>query len=283
MSYGSHFAKRVLALAALALIAFTVSWLDPLRGTAAHTVDIWFFDIGQGDATLIQSGSTQILIDGGPSGVVIEKLGRVMPFWDQTIEYVFLTHPHADHVTGLVALSEYYDFGEVYTSAQEYDSQVYQVFLDTFDPRFLQSGDLISPSGAISLSVLWPDHVDSRRYDDPNAGSVVLLASIYDTDILLPADAGVDEEGRFISSVSDIDILKVGHHGSYTSTSRALLETSSPEHGIISAGEQNRFGHPHEVVLSRLAEFGVRVWRTDYSDIRARIKESSYILEGFLL
>lgn len=284
MSHYHHLFTRAATGAAVIAVAFLVVWLDPMRGTPASAVDIWFFDIGQGDAALIQTGSTQILIDGGPTGKLVEKIGRVVPFWDQYIEYTFMSHPHADHYVGFLPLAEHYDLGEVYVAPQEYASQTYQVFVDTHEERVLMAGDELELASNITARILSPHHEDLRSYEDPNDGSVIMLLDMYGTKILFTGDAGIEQEKEILAELGDIDVLKVGHHGSYTSTSRELLEVTQPEEAVMSLGFENEYNHPHAVILNRLQEFGARIWRTDQDgDVRVRITPEKYTIHNFWL
>jgi competence protein ComEC len=284
MSIARHVSQRSLAILFATVLAFIVVVLDPLRGTSANQVDVWFFDIGQGDAALIQSGSTQIIIDGGPTGTLVEKVGRVMPFWDSTIEYTFVSHPHEDHFIGLLSLGKHYNMEQVFVAPQMYGSQSWQVFIDSHEEKVFSSGAEFQITPEITAQVIWPEDSEVKEYEDPNDGSLVILFTIYGKKVLFTGDAGVDQEAEYIKDLGDIDILKVGHHGSYTSTSRALLETAQPEDAIISCGADNDYGHPHNVTLNRLEEFGITTWRTDLQgDIRARIDESGYEMGTFAL
>lgn len=276
--------QRATVVAILIGMTFLVTWVDPVRGGNANTVDVWFFDIGQGDAVLIQSGSTQIMIDGGPTGSLTEKVGRVMPFWDNVIEYTFVSHPHEDHFIGFLPLAQHYDMDHIYVAPQIYASQSWQVFLDTHDEEVLMAGDEIHISEDISVQVIWPEHRDVRTYEDANDGSLVLIVNIQGKKILFTGDAGVEQEKEFLEMVGDVDVLKVGHHGSYTSTSPALLDVIDAEQAIISCGQDNSYGHPNAVVVNRLNEANIETWRTDQDgDIRMQIRQGIYHISSFSL
>lgn len=284
MRHFEHLLKRAATTLGVVLLACAVVWLDPVRGTQQQAVDIWFFDIGQGDSALIQSGKTQILIDGGPNTSLTGKLGRVMPFWDHTIEYTFVSHPHEDHFVGLLPLKNHYNLLQTFAAPQVYASQSWQVFTDRYRPAIAAAGDEFELAPNIHAQVLAPAHRNPQQYEDPNDGSLIILFTIYDKKILFTGDAGVEQEKAILDVIGDIDVLKAGHHGSYTSTSRELLESSTPEYAIISCGLENSYGHPHESTLNRLKEFGVDTWRTDLEgDIRLRISPPGYTVESYEL
>jgi len=237
---------------------------------------VWIFDVGQGDTIFIDAPDRQILIDGGPDGVVIEKLTAVMPFWDREIDLVIDTHPHADHIMGLVHVLDRYQVEEVWTSGLSYETPVHTAFKErTGEALDARAGEVIDLGQGATLTILWPtSQIDDAWLDDPNAGSVVTLLEYGDASILLTGDIGFEEEEALVvgayghTRLRHVDVLKVGHHGSPTSTSRAFLETITPDFAVISSGE-NTYGHPSPVVLDRLRAIGAAIFRTDTSgDIR---------------
>ncbi|MFA6131146.1 MAG: MBL fold metallo-hydrolase [Patescibacteria group bacterium] len=258
-----------IALIAFCLIAFFGQWIVSPTMISNEQVAIWFFDVGQGDAILIQSGSEQILIDGGPSDLILEKLSSVMPFWDRTIELVISTHPHADHLTGLNAVLDRYEVLEVWRPDQPYESDCARNFLDSATVSIVSSPtcEIIGPSR--SLCILWPkESFNGASLEDENDGSLVLLFRDGENEILLTGDTGEEEEVMLAKDLVDVDVLKVGHHGSLQSTSSDFLQKIQPEIAVISVGE-NSYGHPSQMVLDRLISSGAEVLRTDIQkDIR---------------
>jgi competence protein ComEC len=267
--------KTAFQRAGIAILLFmSVIALELLKPSAFFSkdiIDIWFFDIGQGDAMFINARDTQILIDGGPSEEIVRKLDAVLPLWDRRIDAALNTHPHADHVTGINFLSEYYFIDSYYSSGQAYGTHVYKWFLEK-DPKTLRAGD-----DFFGMQVLWPkDHVEGRELDDPNSGSVVLLFEAFGIEVLFAGDIGTEEELELLPDLPDIDILKVGHQGSRTSSHPEFLQAISPEVSIIPVGE-NSYGHPHADVVKRLQAISQNVLRTDIDgDIRVRIYPDRY-------
>lgn len=244
------------AIIAAVLLATSQAW-------PSKAVKIYVFDIGQGDAIFID-GKQQMLIDGGPDAAVLERLSSVMPWWDRSINYVVNTHPHADHLTGLLPVLERYHVDHVLDADEGYNTPEFYEYVKLAGDRrdLVSAGDVIDLGQGLTLKVLWPESTYNQAVlEDPNDGSVVMLLTYGDTSMLLTGDAGIAEENSW--DVGDIDILKVGHHGSDTSTSQELLDRIKPEVGIISVGQPNDYGHPSSFVVDRLIRAGVKVFRTD--------------------
>jgi competence protein ComEC len=263
-------------IASIILVALCAGFLlykENVRGKLFRAGDltVWVFDIGQGDAIFIDGPEKQVLIDGGPDAKVLEKLSAVMMPWNRSIDTVVLTHPHADHVNGLLPVLERYAVTNVYDSGQGYDTAEFKEF-ENLAPRHraIIAGEQIDLGGGATLTALWPESsYDNKEISDPNDGSVVFLLEYGDTTMLLAGDAGVDEEETWTSP--HVDVLKAGHHGSRTSSSEDLLQTITPNAAIISVGAVNDYGLPDEDVQSRFAKSGIIVYRTDiHGDIRVR-------------
>lgn len=241
-------------------------------------VSIWVFDVGQGDSIFVDA-NVQVLIDGGPTDTVIEKLSIVMPFWDRSIDLIVNTHPHADHLTGLISVLRRYQIGEVWVSGQEYETSFSDAFNDSIDALsvMMTAGHSIELDQNVVIKVVWPiTNLEGIHLDDPNDGSIVLLIECFETRILLTGDIGIEEELLIMDQIGDIDVLKVAHQGSATSSHIEFLEVTRPEVAIISVGE-NDYGHPHESVLNRFDQIGTQVYRTDlHGDVRIVCSEYGY-------
>jgi len=234
-----------------------------------------FLDIGQGDAILIQRGSQQVLIDGGPSPQTLTgELGERMPFWDRTIELVVLTHPHADHLSGLVEVLGRYQVEQVLYPDLEYGSSLYDEWEDLIEEKGIastlaQAGQEIDLGEGVTMAVLHPPAtLLEGTGSDTNNNSAVLRLDSGQVSFLLTGDIEWEAEFKLIASGAELTctVLKVGHSGSNTSTSTDFLEAASPQLAVISVGEDNPYGHPYGEVVERLAEsLGVEnVFRTDY-------------------
>lgn len=231
-----------------------------------------FLDIGQGDAILIQKGSTQILIDGGPSSQrELEELGKYVPFWDRKIEAVIATHPDQDHIGGLIGVLKTYEVAEEIDTGARGNSQTYknlkQLVTDKkIDHIKAQRGMNLKIDDKNILSILYPGPDLVNNPNDTNADSVVAKLTMDNgKSILFTGDFPTEEDRRIFSSGVDLsaDILKVAHHGSKYATSDAFLDRVKPEEAVISVGAGNRYGHPAGGVLDRLDKHGILVKRTD--------------------
>lgn len=229
---------------------------------------IAFLDVGQGDSTLLQQGNRQILVDGGPGMTVLRRLGEELPWFDRTIEMVVLTHPEQDHMEGLIHVLKRYKVQLVLMPKETASTPLFEAWIDELRQqkiayRFAEQGQSVT-MGDIKLQVLYPGASDQPT-KSANDLSVVSRIDFHDLSLLLTGDISEKIEKRIIARTSDellnIDLLKIPHHGSKTSTSDELLGVTSPAVATISVGEQNRYGHPHADVLNRLKI--LTVWRTD--------------------
>ena len=243
-----------------------------LWGAVFHldgNLHILFFDIGQGDAIFIETPHHyQILIDGGPSKKLLSKLGGVMWPWDKTIDAILFTHPDADHITGLVYVLENYQVDHIYETGLEGSSQIMQALEKNIKKEpgvhhFIAYPENFMIDG-VSFQVVSPDRTyQNKNSSDANATSIVLKVTYGETSVLLTGDATVENEAVYGSRVGDIDVLKVGHHGSRTSTDPSFLDTITPEIAIISVGKNNHYGHPFPSVLGYLKNRFIQIYRTD--------------------
>jgi len=228
---------------------------------------IYFFNVGQGDAILIKTANNHhILIDGGPDHTIIEQLDTVIPPWQRTLDLVILTHPHADHATGLLAVLEQYHIDQLWYTGTDYSSQTYQTLVQQLSLRqvptqFANQGDSYHLD-SVSLDVLSPI-VEHPVAEDPNETSVVSLLRYHNFSILFTGDATAHNEAVYSSLVPDVDIIKIPHHGSQGSSSAALLSAARPEVGMIMVGASNSFGHPHPDTLAHYQSLGTTLYRTD--------------------
>ena len=261
------------------------------RGAGAGTLEITFLDVGQGDALAIRSPRGRwILVDTGPRGQKYDAGARVvLPYLRRRgvtrIEALVLTHPDLDHIGGAEAVVQSLDVGYVMDPSQATGKDAYLGVLEAASrdgvPWLEARRDVSMTLDGVEVSVLHPDGPTPASYGgtDANATSLVLLVRYGEFEALLTGDAPVDVEEAILNDLpSDLEVLKVGHHGSNTSTSALLLARTSPELAVISVGARNRYGHPHADVVSRIAESGARVLRTDVSgDIVIRARRSGLI------
>lgn len=213
----------------------------------------------------------QVLIDGGPDASVIEKLSEIMPFYDRTIDLAVLTHPHADHLTGLIEVIKRYDVAniletEIIFNSPELDEWRNLVKQEGAEEIDSVAGKTIDIGGGAVLSVIYPFNLPGEvSAADLNDSSVVMILSYGDSKILFEGDAELYTESRLAMAGVNLsaDILKAGHHGSAKSSSALFLEAVKPQVAVIEVGAKNRYGHPSQEVLSRMSENGIKYYRTD--------------------
>ncbi len=245
-------------------------------------------DVGQGDATLITFESTQILIDGGPDLKILDCLGKYIPYWDRTIEAVILTHPQLDHYGGLIEVVGRYEVENLIANSLDSDADAYGQLKKEIMEKGIKvtnpNQDTLVRYGALYLDIVHPSRefiaqnstfLESTSSDrvlgsyttraDPNVFSIVAILSFGDFDGLFTGDITPEAIEEIIKSgqLKDVDFIKIPHHGSKNGLTSSLLEVTSPEISVISAGRNNRYGHPHQETLGLLRERNIQILRTD--------------------
>ena len=264
----SLFKKLMAAVLTALLLSGCVFVPKPTQPTAAIEGDgltVHFLDVGQADCALLECGGEYILIDGGnveDSSFVVSYLQNAGV---EELAAVFCSHAHEDHVGGLPGVLAVYPTGAVYAPTSTYSSGCFDDFVYYTDQQGLSVtipavGDRMS-FGTASVEVLGP----VKSYADTNDTSLVLMVEYGSTRFLFTGDMETGAEADLLDSGADLkaDVLKVGHHGSDTSTSYRFLYEVMPRFAVISVGEGNSYGHPHELPLSRLKDAGAMVYRTD--------------------
>lgn len=242
-----------------------------------HYLTVAFLDVGQGDAIYIEApDGAQILIDGGNGKAVLRGLGSVMPFFDRSIDIVVATHPDEDHIGGLPDVFERYRIGAYVDPGVNDHSATYEAILHAVNEAHIpytvaRRGMRIMLEDGVFLNILFPDR--DLSHADTNTASIVARLTYGSTSFLLTGDSPQMIEQYLVAldgSMLESDVLKLGHHGSRTSSSEIFLRTVQPSLAIISAGKDNRYGHPHKEVLDRLAVLSIPFLST--------IQEGSIIL-----
>ncbi len=256
-----------------ALVITILAWLAVLQ-LPDGKLHVAFLDVGQGDAILITTPSgTQVLIDGGPSpSTLTSALGREMPFWDRSLDLVVMTHPDADHITGLTEVLDRYHVDGWLDNGRPDDDAVYtecqRLLGEARVPRqVIHAGDLMELESGIVLEVLHPPlDLMAGTKSDSNNNSVVLRLAWDRASFLLTGDIEAEAEQYLLQSGQPLSasVLKVAHHGSGGSSTESFLAATNPSYAVISVGADNRFGHPHPAVLERLDQLSnVTTLRTD--------------------
>ncbi len=256
--FGSLFCLNVLA------------WLAVWELSRQRPLEVNFFDIGQGDSIFLQTPERrQILIDGGPDSAVLEKLGKEMPFWDRTIDLVILTHPEHDHISGLIEVLKRYKVKNILWTGILRDTAEYREWKELIQKE--EANIYIAKAGqcvildVTQLCVLYPfESLEGQKFKDSNNTSIVAKLIFGETSFLFTGDVCKSVERKLLGLAEqlDSDVLKVGHHGSKTSTAPEFVEAVSPEVAVVSVGKDNYYGHPHPETIQALE--GTRFFRTDW-------------------
>ena len=265
--------RRILSTSSAALVL--IVW--PLGDRAiAKGVEIHFIDVGQGDAIAIRTPRDRwVLFDTGPASADFNAgERRVLPFlierWVQRLEFLVLTHPHLDHIGGAVPLLDALEVPYLIEPGAVIGGAPYLEVLQSLEGSETQwsparSGTSLSIDG-VRFDFLWPDSQTVDAVEDPNQISAVVRVTYGEFSLMLTGDAGAEVEAILLArhgAALESDVLKLGHHGSHTSSSEAFLDTVDPVLAVVSAGRRNGYGHPSPTVLSALAARDVQVARTD--------------------
>jgi len=255
-------------LAALLTVSHLSIWFAPaVASQNSANVTVHFIDVGQGDSIFIDTSNMDVLIDGGSasaSQTVIDYLNNLNI---TLIHLMIATHAHEDHIGGLVdILNSSITIDEVLVNNQTHTSATYTNFItlaQTHNLTVAQRGQAFTLTETVNLTVINP--VQPLEFSDLNDNSIVVKLQAGDTSFLFTGDAEAPaEQSMLVSSVVSIkcDVLKVGHHGSNTATSQAFLDLVDPSYAIISAGLDNKYGHPHNETMQKLLAKGVTIYGT---------------------
>ncbi|MDO8594063.1 MAG: hypothetical protein Q7R93_00925 [bacterium] len=265
-------------------IAALLVWYAVAAEDRGGKLTVAFLNIGQGDGIFIESPTgTQMMIDGGPGAIVLRELGNVMPFYDRSIDMLVVSNPDKDHMAGFLDVLDSFKVASVIEPGTVGASAEYRALEERIEknpsssetrvlplgkgelPRRIiaRRGQRIDLGGGAYFEVLFPDRDVSGL--DTNNGSIIGKLVYGTTSFLFPGDApeAIEEYLAYVDKENlNVDVLKVGHHGSKTSTSEALLGFASPAMAVISAAKDNSYGHPNQEVLDRLKQFEVEVFGT---------------------
>ncbi len=254
--------RRLLILLTLCTMC-VFSWHIVLAGQQ-HELTVAFLDVGQGDAIFIQSPTgAQVLVDGGKGSAVLSALASVMPFYDRSIDMLIATHPDADHIGGLIEVAQRFSVGEALLYSVASDTPASEAFASALAEQGVPTsralrGERFLIGGGAYIDILFPDREAPGL--ETNTGSVVARLVYGDTSFLLTGDSPKAIEEylvAFDAGALKSDVLKLGHHGSKTSSSPLFLGFASPEYAVVSAGKDNSYGHPSPEVLDELTQFDI--------------------------
>lgn len=253
----------------LFISAFYLLYLDFKSSSGVLTFAM--LDVGQGDALFVESPTgIQVLFDLGPARKIMGPLQRVMSPFDKNIDAIIITNPDADHIGGALEVIKNYKVGMIFEPGTWNDSKAFQNLKQEIEKREIPNvlarrGTRIHIGDGAMIEILFPDRDVSMW--SVNEGSVVARLSYGETSVMLTGDSTMETEKIILNNTipSDLssDILKVGHHGSRSSTSSAFLKEVAPRYALISDGEDNNYGHPHREVLANILSSGAETLRTD--------------------
>jgi len=268
MKFSFKFSKKKFFLVTLIVLAIcnVAIWQKVFALERSDDLLVVFLDVGQGDAIFIEApNGNQVLVDSGPDKSILRELGEVMGFSDRSIDLVIATHPDADHIGGFPDVFDRYEIATVMHPGATSDTATFKEFVNKMhmegsDEIIGRQGMVVDLGSGVTLNILFPD----RDGLDGNEASIVAKLIYGETEFLLTGDAPIATERILLSERIDVksDVLKAGHHGSRTSTSEPFLKAVSSSIVIISAGKDNRYGHPHEEVIDRLNAFGAKIFST---------------------
>ncbi|MEK7080521.1 MAG: ComEC/Rec2 family competence protein [Patescibacteria group bacterium] len=282
--------KYIVGFALVLLSLNFFCWKEVFSLTRNNYLKVNFLDVGQGDSAFIETPEKhQILIDGGPNSKVLEKLQNLMPFFDRTIDLVILTHPESDHMQGLMGVLQRYKVDYVLWTGVARNTSEYQKWVSILDKvknpqkNFLASlsskltivnfdarteviagkaGTKIK-AGNAEIDILYPfENLSGKELKNTSNDTCIVSKLIYGkSSFLFTGDISSKAEKKL--SNAKADVLKIAHHGSKYSTSDIFLEAVKPKIAVISVGAKNTYGHPTPEVLQRLANYDIKVLRTD--------------------
>ena len=232
-----------------------------------ETLNVHFIDVGQGDCSFIElPNGENMLIDAGEKTEAEKVIGYIKQLGAEKIDYLVGTHPHSDHIGGLAKVINEFEIGKMYMPKASNSTRTFENLLDAIEENNVdvytaRAGVLIYEDEKIKIQIIAPV---SSGYESLNNYSAVIKIDYAQTSFLFMGDAEQLSENEIEADV-DCDVLKVGHHGSYTSSSKQFLRRARPELSIISVGKDNDYGHPSKSVLDRLGGIGTEILRTDKS------------------
>lgn len=258
---------NIFLLTFILVLASTVG-VNNIEAVTQKQLKVSFIDVGQGDSELIQSpnGKT-MLIDAGTNDTGINVINYLKQHKIKKIDVLVATHPHEDHIGGMDNVIEDFNVGKIYMPKVTTTTKSFKDVLNAIKKKGLKitipaAGSSISFDNSVKTQVLAPN---SSKYENLNNYSIVIKMTYGEKSFLFEGDAQAESEAEMIKKGYNLrsDVLKVGHHGSESSTSPNFLKKVSPKYAVISCGKNNDYGHPHKITLQKLTAAKVQIFRTD--------------------
>ena len=242
-------------------------------------LEVYFFDVGQGDATLIMQGSSVMLVDGGDNLHAWQLVSDLTYLGIEHLDYVIATHPDMDHIGGMDVVLEHFSCDQILMPECEKDTYSYREVLSVIAEKKIEAvvpkvGDVYT-LGTAEFTILAPE----ESYEEINNNSIVFRLTHGNNSFLFTGDAQRESELAMIREENQLrsDVYKAAHHGSRSSNTELFLLTVRPSYAVISCGEDNEYGHPHSSVLNMLRFMGVKVFRTDEQGTIVAVSDGSNI------
>lgn len=254
-----------LLIVGMLLLAVVFIWQAVYRETSGKTLTVAFLDVGQGDSIYIESPThRQMIIDGGPNGAFLSEIGKLMPWYDRYIDAILITHSDVDHYGGFIDLLKRYRVGLVIESGIAGSSPSYKTLESLIVQKNIKKivarrGQSIELGGGVRFDILFPDRDVAKL--NVNDGSIIGQLVYGSSTIMFTGDApNATEEYVLLLDEARLksDILKAGHHGSKTSASESFISAIASQYAVISAGLDNRYGHPHQETLDLFQKLGIK-------------------------
>ena len=246
-------------------------------GKVSGKLTVHFVDVGQGDCILLVSDNQTMLIDAGNNKDGSEVVKYIKSQGIEKLDYVIGTHPDADHIGGLDNVINAFDIGKVYMPKKQHNTKTFEDVLVAIKNKGLKVtspkvGDTLTLGNAV-VTFLGP----VSSYEDNNNNSIVVKVEHGENSFLMTGDASLDAEVDLLKNKEALqaDVLKVGHHGSHSSTSKKFLEAVKPTYAVISCGVDNSYGHPHKETMNYLNDAGIIIYRTDQDQTICMISDGN--------
>lgn len=256
--------KNLLNSLLVFIMLLNVTPVTAATSSSVSGVKIHYIDVGQGDSILIQANSYNVLIDAGENDNKTYDYLKAQGI--TKLNYIIATHPHADHIGNMAKIINSFSIGAFYSPKVTSSSTVYKNMITAVSNKGLK---ITVPTvnskitlGSATLQFLAPN---SSQYSSTNNYSIVTRLTYGNKAFIFMGDAETLSEGEILAKQLDVsaDVIKVGHHGSSSSTSQRFLEAVNPQYAVISVGEGNSYNHPTDTTLAKLNNFGVNIFRTD--------------------
>lgn len=239
-----------------------------ITGQATGNLEVSYLDVGQGDSAYIRVNDFDILIDAGPRSDADKLIKQLEEKNIDDFEMVIATHPHEDHIGGMVKVFEKYDVEEFYMptvthTTKTFENMVNAVAKEGIKIKTIKEGMTFDLGAGAGIEVYSPMY---ESYEEFNDYSPIMKLTFGEIDLIFTGDAEYHAEQEVVAKYPTnlkAEVLKFGHHGSSTSSTEAFVEAVSPDYGIISCGIDNKYGHPHRETLDKIAKYGIESYRTD--------------------